>query len=65
MVVLGLWIQWGVAPAQERLALLRAAGQDVPPEEQARLVRRERLLNTLNLGLGLAVLAFTAIATAL
>ncbi len=65
MVIAGAVVQWGVAPAQERLALLRASGRPIPPEEETRLARRERLLNTLSLVLGLVVLAFTAVATAL
>ncbi len=65
MVIAGAVVQWGVAPAQERLALLRARGKAAPPEEEARLAGRERALNLLSLGLGLVVLAFTAVATAL
>ncbi|GAB4568767.1 MAG: hypothetical protein Kow0077_00190 [Anaerolineae bacterium] len=64
MVAAGIVLQLGVAPALERMALLRAAGED-DPAETARLLRRERRLNTLNLALGLLVLAFTAVATAL
>ena len=65
MVVAGGVIQWGIGPAQERLALLRAASRPVPPDEDARLARRERRFGALSLGLGLLVLAFTALATAL
>jgi uncharacterized membrane protein len=64
MVVIGVILQLGIAPAMERLALLRAGQQDDPAEE-ARLMQRERRLNALNLALGLLVLAFTAVATAL
>jgi len=57
-------LQFGVAPAQERLAILRLRGK-ADPAESARLLRRERQLNTLNLAPGTLVLAFTAVATAL
>jgi len=64
MVVAGALLQFGVAPAQERQALLRLRGK-ADPAESARLLRRERQLNTLNLAPGTLVLAFTAVATAL
>jgi len=64
MVVAGALLQFGVAPAQERLAILRLRGK-ADPAESARLLRRERQLNTLNLAPGALVLAFTAVATAL
>jgi uncharacterized membrane protein len=63
MVMVGATLQWGILPAQERAALLRARGKDAPDLE--RLERRERLLNMVNLLLGGLVLAFTALATAL
>ena len=62
MVIVGAALQWGVAPAQERLALRRALDPDTPDAD--RLARRERLLSALNLLLGLLALAFTALATA-
>ncbi len=64
MVVVGVILQMGIAPALERTALQRALGQ-ADPAEIARLSRREQRLNGLNLILGLLVLAFTAVATAL
>lgn len=64
MVVVGVILQLGIAPALERMALQRALGQP-DPAESARLGRREQRLNALNLALGLVVLAFTAVATAL
>lgn len=64
MVAIGVVLQMGIAPALERMALRRASGKD-DPAETARLARREQRLNALNLILGLVVLAFTAVATAL
>ncbi|MBN2472518.1 MAG: CopD family protein [Anaerolineae bacterium] len=64
MVVVGVVLQLGIAPALERMALQRALGES-DPAENARLARREQRLNALNLALGLLVLAFTAVATAL
>lgn len=65
MLIVGATLQWGVAPAQERLALLRASGKEAPADEAARLDRQERRLDAINLLLGTLVLAFTALATAL
>lgn len=66
MVVVGVILQMVIAPGLERLALQRALGKGATdPEETARLSRREQHLNGLNLVLGLLVLAFTAVATAL
>ena len=64
MFVCGLAMQFGVIPALERQTLLAGRGK-ASPQEQARLARREGRLTTLNIGLGLLVLAFTAWATAL
>jgi uncharacterized membrane protein len=64
MIGVGVMLQLVLAPALERMALLRARGKE-DTAESARLAHRERRLNGLNLGLGLLVLAFTAIATAL
>ncbi len=64
MVIAGVILQLGTAPALERLALLRA-GARADSSEEARLMRQEHRLNLINLVLGLAVLAFTAVATAL
>ncbi len=63
MVIVGVVLQWGVAPAQERMALLQARGKEAPDAES--LDRRERRLTLINLGLGVLVLVFTAFATAL
>lgn len=62
MVVVMLALQFGVAPAIERAALLAQKGQ---PEALAAAQHRERRLAGIMLGLGGLVLLFTAIATAL
>lgn len=64
MVAVGLILQLGIAPAMERLIIMQASGQATPAEIE-RLNRRERRLNALNLALGVLVLVFTAVATAL
>lgn len=64
MVVCGLLLQFGVAPALERASLLAERGKGDPAEWE-RLRRREVRLTWLNLGLGVLVLVFTAWATAL
>jgi uncharacterized membrane protein len=63
MVVVGAIMQWQLAPAIERARLLasRQPGQgDLPA-----LRTRERQLSRLDLALGILVLLFTALATAL
>lgn len=64
MIVFGLLLQYGTAPALERAQLLAEHGKG-DPAEAARLTRRERTLTWVTLVLGVAVLAFTAWATAL
>lgn len=64
MVVAGLLLQFGVAPALERASLLAERGKGDPAEWE-RLRRREVRLTWINVALGLLVLAFTAWATAL
>lgn len=61
MIITGGLMQWGVAPALERATLLARRGKETP--ELPALQRRERALTTINLGLGIVVLFFTAIAT--
>lgn len=64
MVVCGAVLQYGVTPALERASLLLERGKgDAAAWE--RLRRREIRLTQLNLVLGLAVLGFTAWATAI
>lgn len=64
MVVCGLVLQYGVAPALERASLLLERGKGDPGEWE-RLRRREVRLTWVNVGLGVLVLAFTAWATAI
>lgn len=64
MVVCGLALQYAAAPALERASLLRERGKGDPTEWE-RLRRRDVRLTWLNVALGIAVLAFTAWATAL
>ncbi len=64
MIVVAVVLQWGVFPAQERAALLRAQGK-APSGEAERLARRERQLHLASVALSVVVLGFTALATAL
>jgi uncharacterized membrane protein len=64
MVVCGLVMQFQVTPALERIGILLERGKGDPAEWE-RLRRREVRLTWVNVALGLAVLAFTAWATAL
>ncbi len=62
MLLLAVVLQFGIVPAIERATLLAAKGQSA---ELDRLLGREARLNQIMLGLGILVLIFTAIATAL
>lgn len=64
MVVCGLVLQYGVTPALERASLLLERGKGDAAEWE-RLRRREVRLTWLNVVLGIAVLGFTAWATAI
>jgi uncharacterized membrane protein len=64
MVICGLVLQYVVSPALERASLLRERGKGDTAEWE-RLRRREVRLTWLNMLLGVAVLGFTAWATAL
>ncbi len=64
MIVCGVVMQYVVAPALERAALLTSRGKG-DPAAYARLRAREHRLAWLTLLLGIAVLGFTAWATAL
>lgn len=64
MVIGGVVLQYVVTPALERATLLLERGKGDPAEWE-RLRRREIRLTWLNVALGVAVLAFTAWATAL
>jgi uncharacterized membrane protein len=62
MTGVSAYLTWGLMPKLGRIALRQAHGQPVP--EAARLQRLEISLLRLNLTLGLAVLALTALARA-
>lgn len=64
MVVCGLVLQYGVTPALERASLLLERGKGDAAEWE-RLRRQEVRLTWLNVVLGIAVLGFTAWATAI
>jgi uncharacterized membrane protein len=64
MIVCGLILQFTVTPALERASLLAEKGKG-DPTEWAKLRRREVRLTWINVLLGMAVLAFTAWATAI
>jgi uncharacterized membrane protein len=64
MVICGLVLQYGVAPALERASLLVEHGKG-DAQEWAKLRAREVRLTWANVFLGLLVLAFTAWATAI
>ena len=63
MLVVGATMQWGVLPALDRATLLVRRGKEAPDLEQLR--RRERQLLVVNCILGVIVLFFTAVATAI
>lgn len=64
MVIVGLLLQYGVAPALERVSLLREKEKG-DPQEQQQLRRREVILTWMNVALGVLVLALSAWLTAL
>lgn len=64
MVLIGLLLQFGTIPALERASFLLERGKGDPAEHE-RLRRQEVRLTWVNLLLGIAVLGFTAWATAL
>lgn len=59
MVAVGVYQTWVVQPALVRMAILEAR---TPQADHGPLLRRQDRLARLNLALGIAVLAFTAIA---
>jgi uncharacterized membrane protein len=65
MTVLGLYLQWRVHPALERLALLEQRRPDLAEAERTRLGRQEIQLMRVNLVCAGLVLLCTAVATAL
>ncbi len=64
MVIVGLGLQFGTIPALERASMLVERGKGDPAAHE-RLRRQEARLTWINAALGIAVLGFTAWATAL
>jgi uncharacterized membrane protein len=64
MVLVNLYLTWGVLPAIQRTALLRATGKSVDGAQVERLMKKEASLLRLNLVLSVVVLALTAWARA-
>lgn len=64
MVLVGVFLQFGVTPALERTTILLERDKG-DPQEWARLRRRENRLTWINVILGVLVLAFSAWATTL
>jgi uncharacterized membrane protein len=62
MVAVSAFVTWGVLPAMQRIALKRAAGYDVLPEQALRMERLENAMLGLNLALSFLVLLLTALA---
>ncbi|MDT8304886.1 MAG: CopD family protein [Anaerolineae bacterium] len=64
MIAIGAYVRWRLHPAMERLVLLAEKRPELAASEEAQLMRRERRLLWLNLAFAVAVLFFTAVATA-
>ena len=64
MVLTGAYLTWGIMPSLRRMALLRAAGQNLDAAKDLALHKRESLVLTINLILSILVLLLTAIARA-
>jgi hypothetical protein len=60
MVLTSAYLTWGLLPAIQRTALMRAAGAAVDPAQIQRLEQREAWLLQTNLLLSVVVLALTA-----
>lgn len=65
MMVFGLYAQWRIHPALARLFLLESKQPDRAAQERDNLVKRENRLVVLSLVCAVAVLLFTAVATAI
>ncbi len=65
MIVVSAVLQWGVQPALARLSLMASRGKAADPVAELTLRRHLQRLTTLNLALGILVLLFTAVMTAL
>lgn len=64
MVLTGAYLTWGIMPSLQRMALLRAAGQNLDAAKDLALHKRESRVLTINLVLSVVVLLLTAIARA-
>ena len=64
MVLTGTYLTWGIMPSLRRMALLRAAGQNLDATRDLALRKRESLVLTINIVLSIVVLLLTAIARA-
>jgi len=62
MVLVSAYVTWGILPVMQRLALVRAAGRDVPHDQVLKLEQREVMMLRLNLALSAIVLLLTALA---
>jgi uncharacterized membrane protein len=62
MVAVSAFVTWGILPAMQRIALKRAAGHEVLPEQARRMERVENAMLGLNLALSFLVLLLTALA---
>jgi len=65
MMIFGIYIQWRIQPALARLALLENKHPEQAADKREILTRQEIRLGRLNLICAVAVLFFTAIATAI
>ena len=64
MVLTGAYLTWGIMPSLRRMALLRAAGQNLDAAKDLALHKHESRVLTINLILSILVLLLTAIARA-
>ena len=64
MVLISAYLTWGILPAMQRMALIRASGRQVDESATRRLELRESRILTGNLVLSIVVLLLTALARA-
>lgn len=65
MMIFGIYIQWHIQPALARLSLLEKKQPTVAADERKKLTQHEVRLLRLNVLCAVAVLFFTAVATAI
>lgn len=65
MMVFGLYVQWRLHPALDRMTLLEKQRPELAGSERQKLAQKEIRLLRLNLVCAVAVLFFTAVATAI